>query len=107
MPCARSTSRAAGLRVVRGDHRVGISRSRSADAQSAIQSFQTCGTPPRVPCPRSRRAPAESAVEHRDVDALGVHHAQALPRIDTAAMQVVGIAERVTEIFVAVLASVA
>ena len=50
---------------------------------------------------------AEAAVEHRDVDALAVHHRESLLRIPSARVEVVGIAQGVAEVLVLVHSGVA
>jgi hypothetical protein len=50
---------------------------------------------------------AEAAVEDRHVDALGVHHLQALVGVPPARVEVVGVDERVAELLVLVHAGIA
>ena len=50
---------------------------------------------------------AEPAVEHRDVDPLGVHHRQSLLRIPAPGVEVVGVPQRVAEVLVLVHPGVA
>ena len=71
------------------------SRSGAADAQSAIQSFHTwwhATASSRILDAAERLA--EPAVEHRDVDALGVEHAHALLRVEAGRVAVL-VAHRV------------
>ena len=108
MPCARSTSRAAAAGSWGGITAVPINRSGSADGPVGDPVVPHLVRRDReVDVVEAAERLTESAVEDGDVDAFGVHHLEAFLGVPAARVEVVGIAQRVAELLVAVHARVA